>query len=207
MSQHIATADVRQPATLPSPSLGGVHHTARPTWKLGETIRFYRDVMGLKLVHAISARGWGPGDHPDFIHLFFDSGQDSTIAFFYYLKTDRPPEAMAFDHWLYRSVHTAWRVETMAELLDWKARFEAQGLDVMLVKHEVIESIYVTDPNGYMVEIACQMRPMNAQDAADAALTLDVAVAMEAERGGRIETIDELWQAKGARIAELARRD
>lgn len=38
-----------------------------PTWKLAETVRFYRDVMGLELVRAISARGWGPETHPDVI--------------------------------------------------------------------------------------------------------------------------------------------
>jgi catechol 2,3-dioxygenase-like lactoylglutathione lyase family enzyme len=68
-------------ATQPIP-ISGVHHTARPTWKLSETVHFYRDLMGLPLVHAISARGWGPEDHADFLHFFFDSGNGSTIAFF-----------------------------------------------------------------------------------------------------------------------------
>ena len=53
--------------------LKGVHHTARPTWKLKETVEFYRDKMGLPLVHVIAARGWGPDDHPDFLHFFFES--------------------------------------------------------------------------------------------------------------------------------------
>ena len=52
-------------ATMPSQrppllSLMGVDHTARPTWRLRETIEFYRDKLGLPLVHVISARGWGP---------------------------------------------------------------------------------------------------------------------------------------------------
>ena len=62
--------------------LKGVHHSARPTWKLKETVEFYRDKMGLPLVHVIAAKGWGPDDHPDFLHFFFDSGQGGTIAFF-----------------------------------------------------------------------------------------------------------------------------
>ena len=45
-------------------SLNGVDHTARPTWKLNETVEFYRDILGLPLVHAISARGWGPPRPP-----------------------------------------------------------------------------------------------------------------------------------------------
>ena len=72
---------------LPPLTLRGVDHTARPTWKLRETIEFYRDKLGLPLVHVISARGWGPATHPDFLHLFFDSGNGSSIAFFYSFGT------------------------------------------------------------------------------------------------------------------------
>src|SRR5215204_7072642 len=80
-----------QPGEL-SLVLNGVDHTARPTWKLRETIEFYRDKLGLPLVHVISARGWGPATHPDFLHFFFDSGNGSTIAFFYYLGSDMPAD-------------------------------------------------------------------------------------------------------------------
>ena len=48
--------------------LHGVDHTARPTWRLRETVEFYRDILGLPLVHTISARGWGQEGHPDFLH-------------------------------------------------------------------------------------------------------------------------------------------
>src|SRR5205085_8215540 len=51
-------------------ALHGVDHTARPTWKLRETVEFYRDVLGLPLIHTISARGWGAPGHPDFLHFF-----------------------------------------------------------------------------------------------------------------------------------------
>jgi len=64
-----------QPLEL-HPKLHGVDHTARPTWKLRETVRFYRDILGLPLVHCISAKGWGreKENHADFLHFFFDSG-------------------------------------------------------------------------------------------------------------------------------------
>ena len=58
---------------LPRLTLLGVDHTARPTWRLRETVEFYRDKLGLPLVHVISARGWGPTTHPDFLHFFFDN--------------------------------------------------------------------------------------------------------------------------------------
>lgn len=180
--------------------IAGVHHSARPTWKLGETVRFYRDVMGLELIHAISARGWGPEDHPDFIHFFFDGGNHSTLAFFYYLGLDMPPHALPQDSWLYRSVHTAWRVETREQLLAWRARFEAHGLEVMRVEHEVIESIYAVDPNGYWVEITWQMRDLDRADADDARMTLEAAILVEEETGARVETIDEVWRRKATLV-------
>ena len=182
------------------PCLSGVHHTARPTWKLAETVHFYRDVLGLELVHAICARGWGPETHPDFLHFFFSSGQGSTIAFFYYLETDRPAEAVEQGSWLYNSVHTAWRVNSEAELNTWRARLEARGYKIMQAAHEIIESIYVTDPNGYVIEIAWERREINANDATDAALTIDAAIQLEAEQGQRVRTVDEIWQRKAALV-------
>ncbi len=198
-------AKTREDRGLPSsagssPLLNGVHHTARPTWKLAETVAFYRDVLGLELVHAISARGWGPETHPDFLHFFFDSGEGSTIAFFYYLKEDKPADTVEVGSWLYNSVHTAWRVKTEEQLVAWRERLEAKGFKVMQAAHEIIESIYVTDPNGYVVEIAWQRRQINAADATDAALTIDAAIQIEAKQNRRLETMDEVWRRKAGLV-------
>ena len=51
------------------------------------------------------------------------------------------------------STHTAWLVESEAELHAWKQKLQDAGLDVSVeTRHEVIESIYVRDPNGYFIE-------------------------------------------------------
>ena len=182
--------------------LGGVHHTARPTWKLKETVEFYHDILGLPIVHAISAIGWGPVDHPDFIHVFFGSGRDSTIAFFYYLGTPEPEQELPPESWLNKSVHTAWRVDTREQLLAWKERLESRGLPVLQVRHEIIESIYVTDPNGYMIEFTWQVRAMTQYDGLDAELTLAAAIGIEQEQGKRVTEIETVWQRK----AQLVRK-
>jgi catechol 2,3-dioxygenase-like lactoylglutathione lyase family enzyme len=184
-------------------SLNGVHHTARPTWKLGETVHFYRDILGLELCHAICARGWGPDNHPDFLHFFFKSGAGSTIAFFYYLDTDKPADTVPVGSTIFNSVHTAWRVETREELMAWREKLEAQGFEIMQVQHEIIESIYVTDPNGYAIEIAWQTRDMNAYDATDARLTLEAAIGIEVETGDRVRTVEEIWQRKAILVDGL----
>ncbi|MGO4378285.1 VOC family protein [Pseudoduganella sp. RAF53_2] len=188
--------------TIPMPALCGVHHTARPTWKLAETVHFYRDLLGLPLVHAVSARGWGPHAHPDFLHFFFDAGRGATIAFFYYIGTERPDWLPVRDHTFDLATHTAWRVDTQEELLAWRDRAEKMGVPLrMQVRHEVIESLYFEDPNGYPVEITMQLRDFGKQDAVDATNTIEAAIAME-KAGKDFKTIDDVWLRKGRSVGE-----
>lgn len=186
--------------------LKGVHHTARPTWKLRETVEFYRDTLGLPLVHSVSARGWGREKHPDFLHFFFDSGAGSTIAFFYYLGHPQP------DHLVHRAefdgdaLHTAWRVDTREELQAWRSRLESRQVPILFqIEHEVIESIYFRDPNGYFLEITRPLREFVPLDAQDAELTL--AAAMDAEthargQGVELTQIESAWRRKGDLLAQ-----
>lgn len=188
---------------VPSVQLHGVHHTARPTWKLAETVHFYRDLLGLPLVHAISAKGWGPDNHADFLHFFFDSGNSSTIAFFYYIGTERPDWLAVREHYQDRATHTAWRVRDEAELLAWRQRVETVGIPMRYqIRHEVIESIYFNDPNGYPIEITWQLRPFSEADAADARLTIEAAMQLESENGAvsAFTSIEPVWQRKAAHI-------
>ncbi len=187
--------------------LQGVDHTARPTWKLRETVVFYRDTLGLPLIHTISARGWGPAGHPDFLHFFFDSGNGSTIAFFYYLGSDEPEgmknrpgqPPVPSDH-LFDATHTSWLVDTKEELAAWKQKLESQGVEVTSeTAHEVIESIYFRDPNGYFIEITRKLRPVGSIDARDAGLTLEAAIQYEAQsatQGSTLQSIDSVWNTK-----------
>jgi catechol 2,3-dioxygenase-like lactoylglutathione lyase family enzyme len=201
---NVATSERKYELLTGRSALAGVHHTARPTWKLAETVRFYRDVMGLPLVHAITARGWGQVGHPDFLHFFFESGKGSTIAFFYYIGTNCPESMEPNDDYLGRSPHTAWQVDTIEELNAWRRRLEAKGVEVSPdTQHEVITSIYFFDPNGYMLEITVQTRAFVREDASDATLTMEAAMRLETEgtRGGAgLRSIDDVWRAKAQLI-------
>lgn len=185
--------------------LHGVDHTARPTWKLRETVQFYRDILGLPLVHTISARGWGQPGHPDFLHFFFDAGKGATIAFFYYIGTDRPEKFVPEDHYFYSATHTAWGVESEAELHLWKETLEKRGITVSpYTRHEILESIYFRDPNGYPLEITLRLRDIHRLDAKDAELTLEAAMQMEDELRAsedRLHDIDTVWRRK-AKLVE-----
>jgi len=183
----------------PRPALHGVDHTARPTWKLRETIEFYRDALGLRPVQAITAKGWGRDDHADFLHFFFDAGRGATIAFFYYIGAEQPEHAQVPKGYIAMATHTAWRVDTRDELLAWRDRLRERGVRVSdPVRHEIIESIYFRDPNWYPLEITWAVREPNALDAQDAALTLEAAMAME-DKGGWTG-IEPMWVEKAARV-------
>jgi catechol 2,3-dioxygenase-like lactoylglutathione lyase family enzyme len=203
---------MNSPTSAASLSLHGVDHTARPTWKLRETVEFYRDILGLPLVHVVSARGWGTENHPDFIHFFFDSGNESTIAFFYYLgsslpanMTGRPGRQPVPEDHVFDATHTAWRVGTAEQLQAWKSRLQERGVTVSAeTAHETIESIYFRDPNGYFIEITRKLRELQPRDARDAALTLQAAMAWEAavlETATGEHPIDDVWRRKGELVA------
>jgi catechol 2,3-dioxygenase-like lactoylglutathione lyase family enzyme len=186
-----------------SPKLHGVDHTAHPTWKLKETVDFYRDVMGLPLVHAITAKGWGreKEQHADFLHIFFDSGNGSNIAFFYYIGTDQPESLKVPKGYMSMANHTAWSVETMDDLMAWKERLRSFGVTVSdEIRHETIESIYFRDPNFYPIEITLPLRKVGKLDATDAALTVQAAV--ELEIAGNWNTIDAMWKRKAELVQQ-----
>lgn len=191
----------------------GVDHAAFPTFDPIATVRFYRDVMGFPVVHSICAAGWGPDRHPDFIHFFFDIGNDDRIAFFYYFGLPKPDVAdgkgdvyarFAEDtpEFFVRSRHLAIHVDSEDHLLEYRRRLDASEWPVeMQIQHETIESIYTHDPNGYMVEVTRALRPVTPQEDLDANLTIDALVDV-AERPGA--TMDDLLVRKAELIVERA---
>lgn len=83
----------------------------------------------------------------------------------------------------------------------WRQRLEQRNVKVLFqVEHEVVESLYFRDPNGYFLEIGRPLRAFTELDARDAALTLQAAVEEEDRRRTRGEQLDEIeavWRAKG----------
>jgi catechol 2,3-dioxygenase-like lactoylglutathione lyase family enzyme len=163
----------------------GVDHAAFPTFDPAATVRFYRDTLKFPVVHSICAAGWGPQDHPDFIHFFFDIGNDDRIAFFYYFGHEpvgdlqgrgdawaRLPEGTP--EFFANSRHLAIHVDSEEDLLEYRRRLDdSEWPCEMQVQHETIESIYTHDPNGYLIEITRALRPVTAQEDLDAELTIE----------------------------------
>lgn len=178
-------------------ALKGVDHLAYVTWKPEETVHFYRDVLQLPLVHAITATGWVSESFPDFVHFFFALGKGNHLAFFYYFGL---PQTSEVDDLMHRSYHLALHVDTEEELHAWRVRLKDQGIRVTHpLGHELLESIYFDDPNGIQLEIARPLRPFNKVDGRDADLTIQaLAQVARAEH----PTVEEMWRRKAQLVRE-----
>lgn len=175
----------------------GIHHNAFVMWDPAATVRFYRDIMGFPLVHAITAKGWGQEGHADFAHIFFDVGGGNCMAFFYYFGV-KPRETRSRD-FVDNGRHTAFHCTTEEEFVAWRAHLKDQGVNVSpRVEHELIESLYFTDPNGYPLEITRDLRRLEAADAADAELT--VQALLDSIAAG-VDSAEDMWRRKGALVA------
>ncbi len=124
--------------------LSGINHLAFITDDMVVTIRFYRDLLGLKLSAGIG--------HDGYRHYFFQFPDGVThVAFFEYegatvmkrkFPGDRSSEPLGFDH-------VSFTVETKQELFALKDRLEAAGIEVEgAVDHGIFWSVYFYDPHN-----------------------------------------------------------
>ena len=127
----------------------GVNHLAMATGDMDKTIRFWRDLLGMRLVAGLGA--------PGYRHYFFQISETDLIAFFEWpgveavLKKEhgRPVKGpFIFDH-------VSFGVDTEDSLWELKDKLEAAGFDVSdMIDHGFIKSIYAHDPNGIPVEFS-----------------------------------------------------
>ena len=182
----------------------GVDHAAFPTFDPAATIAFYRDVLGFPVVHATCALGWGPSAHPDFVHFFFDIGSGDRLAFFYYFGLDKPeavePEDAAKADLPARARHLAIHVDTEDHLKEDRSRLDASDYKRELqVRHETVESIYVTDPNGYLIEITRPLRALTPEDDVDARISAEALLQVSQEDSPSLE---KFYARKAVLISE-----
>jgi catechol 2,3-dioxygenase-like lactoylglutathione lyase family enzyme len=120
----------------------GLHHNAYRCRDSEETRGFYEDFLGLRFVSAFEiAEGRG-------LHSFFEMDDGSCLAFF-----EVPGTPFDFKRQDALDLHIALGVEPdgFDRMLD-KAR--AEGIELRgPVDHGFVRSIYMRDPNGYVVEL------------------------------------------------------
>lgn len=127
----------------------GVNHLAMATGDIDTTIRFWRDLLGMRLVGGLG--------EPGFRHYFFEISATDMIAFFEWPGVQpvkpkmhgRPVRGpFVFDH-------VSFGVESSEALWELKDKLDAAGFEPSdVIDHGFIHSIYAFDPNGIPVEFS-----------------------------------------------------
>ena len=129
----------------------GLHHNAYRCRDSEETRRFYQDFLGLPLAETLEIGETKSGRKTSTLHTFYQLGDGSYLAFFE--APDMPFEFKAqhdFD------LHIALEVDSQT-LHDMFAKGKAAGIETRGISdHDFIQSIYLRDPNGYVIELTAK---------------------------------------------------
>ena len=147
----------------------GIHHVALATGDMDRTIRFWRDLLGMRLVAGLG--------RPGFRQYFFEVSAGDLIAFFEWPGVEplaerdhgAPQEGrVGFDH-------VAIGVAERKDLWELKDRLEVAGFWASeVVDHGFIHSLYSFDPNEIPIEFSYSLPgedPRSAPIQADSAPT------------------------------------
>jgi catechol 2,3-dioxygenase-like lactoylglutathione lyase family enzyme len=130
-----------------------IHHVAYRCLDAKQTVLWYQKYLNMKFVLAI-AEDQVPSTHePDpYMHLFMDAGNGNVLAFFELPNSPTMGRDTNTPAWVQ---HIAFKVGSVQELVDTKARLEADGIDVVgVTDHAIFKSIYFHDPSGHRLELA-----------------------------------------------------
>jgi glyoxylase I family protein len=127
--------------------LRGLHHVTAICRDAEQTIAFYRDVLGLAIVHD------GPSeDDPDSRHVWFgamDGGPGKLVSFMQYPELPKGVVGVGSTH------HFALLVESSEEQEAWRDYLRGRGIECSdIFDRGASRSIYLHDPDGHVVEIA-----------------------------------------------------
>ena len=130
-----------------------LHHTAYVTKDLEKTRAFYEDVLGIPLVATWCETDFLFGADRTYCHCFFGLGDGSALAFFQFAD---PEDQKLFDPELEPSPFRHIALHVDAETQDqMAARIAAAGYvepDTFVLEHGYCRSLYITDPNGMILE-------------------------------------------------------
>lgn len=127
-----------------------IHHLAMVTGDMDGTVRFWRDLLGMRLVVGLGK--------PGYRHYFFEVSERTFLAFFEWPGVEPVPEK---DHGFpvrgpFIFDHVSFEVSDDEELYKLKRSLDAAGFYVSdVIDHGFIHSIYSFDPNGIPIEFSC----------------------------------------------------
>ncbi|MCA0422783.1 MAG: VOC family protein [Proteobacteria bacterium] len=131
-----------------------IHHVAYRCKDAKETVEWYGKMLNMDFVLAI-AEDQVPSTHePDpYMHLFLNAGGGNILAFFELPTKPEMSRDLNTPIWVQ---HIAFKVKDRETLIAYKEHLEKNGVEVLgVTDHSLFHSIYMFDPNGHRVELAC----------------------------------------------------
>ena len=145
-----------------------------------ETVRFYTEVLEMPLVKTVELPDGGQ-------HFFFDCGGGNLLAFFWWADiTESAPGVASVKKFPGDSKTVVGSMNHLAfsvpedRLDEYRQRLEARGVPVLpvVVNHDdsaqgvtgemhpgvFVRSVYFTDPNGIMMELAATTKIFGPED-------------------------------------------
>lgn len=163
-------------------NINGVHHLALVCKDMERTVEFYTNVLGMRLTKGFDLDGYGQ-------HFFFDMGNGSELAFFWFNDAapaqpgvasagnivGRPGATISSAHGSMN--HVAFNVDK-DEIAQYRESLVAKGVDCSdIVNHNDVvsgeesrtaeaasaktwlQSFYFFDPDGVMLEFCATLQP------------------------------------------------
>jgi catechol 2,3-dioxygenase-like lactoylglutathione lyase family enzyme len=134
----------------------GINHLAMVTGDMDKTVRFWRDLLGMRLVAGLGK--------PGYRHYFFEISENDLLAFFEWPGVEPAEEKdhgypaagpVIFDH-------ISFGVESEDDLYLLKDTLSAAGFWVSeAIDHGFIHSIYSFDPNGIPIEFSHNVKSVD----------------------------------------------
>ena len=133
-----------------------IHHVAYRCRDAKETVEWYRRHLGMDFVLAIAEDQVPSTGEPDpYMHVFLDAGHGNVLAFFELPNSPTQGKDPNTPEWVQ---HIAFKVDSVRDLEETKARLEAGGVSVVgPTNHTIFKSIYFFDPNGHRLELAADV--------------------------------------------------
>lgn len=193
------------------PRYTGINHMAMATGDIDATIRFWRDLLGMRLVVGLG--------HPGYRHYFFEISGHDMIAFFEWPGVEPLSEK---DHGFpvkgpFGFDHVSFEVASDDDLWEIKDRLGAAGQWCSeVVDHGFIHSVYAFDPNNIAIEFSA---PVPGVDIRATPVMVDTEPSPEARKGPEPqpgvwpvieaptpESEREVYEGEGRMIMEMIKR-